>query len=97
MQKIIDRFVKYIKIDTQSDAENPAFPSTEKQWDLAKILVEDLKELGPIRTDWPYYSKLGKEKYHCHLGHSWVACWIHKKNTVIIEVYYAGSRENAQY
>ena len=60
-------------------------------------LVEDLKELGPIRTDWPYYSKLGKEKYHCHLGHSWVACWIHKKNTVIIEVYYAGSRENAQY
>ena len=38
MQKIIDRFVKYIKIDTQSDDENPAFPSTEKQWDLAKIL-----------------------------------------------------------
>ena len=46
MQKIIDRFVKYIKIDTQSDDENPAFPSTEKQWDLAKILVEDLKEIG---------------------------------------------------
>ena len=46
MQKIIDRFVKYIKIDTQSDPENPAFPSTEKQWDLAKILVEDLKEIG---------------------------------------------------
>lgn len=46
MQKIIDRFVKYIKIDTQSDHENPAFPSTEKQWDLAKILVEDLKEIG---------------------------------------------------
>ena len=46
MQKIIDRFVKYIKIDTQSDAENPAFPSTEKQWDLARILVEDLKEIG---------------------------------------------------
>jgi len=46
MQKIIDRFVKYIKIDTQSDAENPAFPSTEKQWDLAKILVEDLNAIG---------------------------------------------------
>ncbi|SDW90239.1 tripeptide aminopeptidase [Lutibacter oricola] len=46
MQKIIDRFVKYITVDTQSDPENPAFPSTEKQWDLAKILVEELKEIG---------------------------------------------------
>ena len=48
MQKIIDRFVKYITIDTQSDPNNPAFPSTEKQWDLAHLLVEDLKEIGYI-------------------------------------------------
>ena len=46
MQKIIDRFVKYVKIDTQSDENNPAFPSTEKQWDLAKVLVEELNEIG---------------------------------------------------
>jgi len=46
MQKIIDRFVKYITVDTQSDSNNPAFPSTEKQWNLAHILVEDLKEIG---------------------------------------------------
>ena len=46
MQKIIDRFVKYIKIDTQSDPNNSAFPSTEKQWDLAHILVNDLQEIG---------------------------------------------------
>ncbi|MDV7188278.1 peptidase T [Lutibacter sp. TH_r2] len=46
MQQIIDRFVKYITIDTQSDETNPAFPSTEKQWDLAKVLIEDLKEIG---------------------------------------------------
>ena len=46
MQHIIDRFTKYIKIDTQSDPNNEAFPSTEKQWNLAKILVEDLKEIG---------------------------------------------------
>ena len=45
MQHIIDRFVKYITVDTQSDPNNPAFPSTEKQWDLAKILVEELKEI----------------------------------------------------
>ncbi|QCX39242.1 peptidase T [Aureibaculum algae] len=46
MQHIIDRFIKYITIDTQSDPENEAFPSTEKQWDLAKVLVEDLKNIG---------------------------------------------------
>jgi len=46
MQKIIDRFVKYVKIDTQSDENNPEFPSTEKQWNLAKLLVEELNEIG---------------------------------------------------
>ncbi|NNC70567.1 MAG: peptidase T, partial [Flavobacteriaceae bacterium] len=46
MEHIIKRFIKYITIDTQSDPNNPEFPSTDKQWDLAKILVEDLKEIG---------------------------------------------------
>ena len=46
MQKITERFIKYISIDTQSDEENEDFPSTEKQWDLAKVLVEDLNAIG---------------------------------------------------
>ena len=46
MQHIISRFIKYITVDTQSDPNNPAFPSTEKQWNLANILVEDLKAIG---------------------------------------------------
>ncbi len=46
MQKLINRFVKYISIDTQSDPENPDFPSTKKQWNLANILVEELNEIG---------------------------------------------------
>lgn len=46
MQHIIDRFVKYISVDTQSDPNNPEFPSTEKQWNLAKILVEELNNIG---------------------------------------------------
>jgi tripeptide aminopeptidase len=46
MQNLTDRFVKYISIDTQSDPNNPEFPSTEKQWDLAHVLVEDLKSIG---------------------------------------------------
>lgn len=36
-------------------------------------------------------------KYHCHLKYNWVACWIWEKGTFIVEIYYAGSRENAPY
>jgi hypothetical protein len=41
--------------------------------------------------------KLDENIYHCHLAYKWVACWKHEKSTIIIEVYYAGSRENAPY
>jgi tripeptide aminopeptidase len=43
---ITNRFIKYVTIDTESDPNNPAFPSTEKQWDLAKLLEKELKEIG---------------------------------------------------
>ena len=45
-KQLIERFIKYVTIDTESDPNNPAFPSTENQWDLANILVEDLKVIG---------------------------------------------------
>ena len=50
-QHITNRFLKYVKIDTESDPHNPAFPSTEKQWDLAKVLVEELKQIGMQDVD----------------------------------------------
>ncbi len=46
MEKILERFLKYVKIDSQSDPENPEFPSTDKQWNIANLLVEELKEMG---------------------------------------------------
>jgi len=61
-------------------------------------LVDDLREKGPVQSGWPNYSRIGKEKYHCHLSPKWVACWYYKKDkSLIIEVYYAGSREKAPY
>jgi len=60
-------------------------------------LVDDLKDKGPYRSDWPNYGRLRKSEYHCHLSHHWVACWRFEKNRFYIEVYYAGSRENAPY
>lgn len=41
-----DRFLTYVKIDTQSNPKSTSSPSTEKQKDLAKILVKELLELG---------------------------------------------------
>lgn len=43
---IKDRFIRYVKIDTQSDASSPTSPSTSKQLDLLRLLVEELQELG---------------------------------------------------
>ncbi len=46
MSKVVDRFLKYIALDTQSAEGASTVPSTEKQFALAKLLVEELKELG---------------------------------------------------
>jgi tripeptide aminopeptidase len=46
MQHIIDRFISYVTIDTESDANSETTPSTAKQWDLANKLVEELKAIG---------------------------------------------------
>ncbi len=43
---VTERFVRYAKIDTQSDPESINCPSTEKQKDLSRILVKELKEMG---------------------------------------------------
>ena len=46
MQHIIDRFISYVTIDTESDTNSETTPSTAKQWDLANKLVEELKAIG---------------------------------------------------
>ena len=46
MANNLDRFLKYVKIDTQADDNSETVPSSEKQKNLGKVLVEELKELG---------------------------------------------------
>lgn len=43
---VLDRFLKYVTIDTQSDAGSPTIPSTEKQKNLGRLLVQELQEMG---------------------------------------------------
>ena len=45
-ESTMSRFLRYVKIDTQSAEVQPAPPSTKKQLDLANLLAKELKELG---------------------------------------------------
>lgn len=43
---VLERFLRYVVIDTQSDPESPSTPSTEKQKDLGRLLVTELRDIG---------------------------------------------------
>ena len=45
-EKLVTRFLKYVKTYTESEAFLDKFPSTDRQWDLANYLVEELKQIG---------------------------------------------------
>jgi len=45
-QQLLDRFLRYVKVDTRSDEASESSPTTEKQKDLSRMLNEELKELG---------------------------------------------------
>ena len=54
-EKALEKFLRYAKIDTQSDDKSETYPSTEKQYDLLNLLVEELKELGVKQVELDKY------------------------------------------
>ncbi len=54
LKDIVERFFRYVRIDTQSDEESETRPSTAKQRDLAKLLFTELNEMGAedVELDW---------------------------------------------
>lgn len=59
MSDVIDRFLQYVKLDTQSDEQTGTSPSTAKQHDLAKLLYEQLRAMGIERVVY--------DKEHCYV------------------------------
>ncbi len=63
--------------------------------------VIDMQLNGPVRGNWKNYSKLSQNTHHCHVKSgrpTYVVCWEVKDSKLrIIEVYYAGTHENAPY
>ena len=45
-ERILERFLRYVKIDTQSAEGQPGVPSTEKQFDLARLLKTEMEQMG---------------------------------------------------
>ena len=43
---VLDRFLRYVRIDTTSDSDSESYPSTAKQRDLGEVLARELRELG---------------------------------------------------
>ncbi|MCR5754111.1 MAG: peptidase T [Acetatifactor sp.] len=59
MSDTIERFLRYVKVDTQSDENSSSTPSTEKQHELAKMLVNELQEMGA--------SEITYDTEHCYV------------------------------
>ncbi len=81
-----------------SKAAKQARKLPKRELDIFQALLRDLQLSGPVQPNWPNYSKLGKNRYHCHLNYKWVVCWTIEDNELrLIDIYYVGSRENAPY
>jgi mRNA-degrading endonuclease RelE of RelBE toxin-antitoxin system len=69
--------------------------------ELVYFLIQDIRQNGPVRGDWPNYSLLGENRHHCHLKKgkpTYVAVWEVKDAAIrLVEVVYVGTHEKAPY
>jgi mRNA-degrading endonuclease RelE of RelBE toxin-antitoxin system len=66
-----------------------------------EALVMQIRFEGPVRGDWPNYSKLGKSRHHCHIRKgrpTYVAVWEEVSGHIkLVEIVYVGTHEDAPY
>ena len=68
--------------------------------ELFYLLVKELRESGPYRVGWPNYKPFNSTNFHCHIKKgrpTYVCCWKIDKKKRLIEIYYAGTHEKADY
>ena len=58
MSAVVERFIRYVKIDTQSDHHSGKHPSTEKQLNLARLLMDELRDLGLTEIELDAYGNV---------------------------------------
>lgn len=67
---------------------------------VLQTLMDEISINGPVRGDWPNYSKLSDGRHHYHLKKgkpTYVAVWTTEKKTVSVEIVYVGTHEKAPY
>ena len=88
--------MKYKVAMTKASSKNAQKLVHKEKLVLARLLL-DIEKSGPMQPKYSNFSKLGKDKFHCHLSYHHVACWYNENGTYKVEVYYVGSRESAPY
>lgn len=59
MSGVVEKFLNYVRIDTQSDENSTSCPTTKKQHDLATLLVKELEEMGALEITY--------DREHCYV------------------------------
>jgi hypothetical protein len=70
---------------------------TEDVQSVCWLLINKLREKRAIRKEWANFSVLGKNTYHCHVKRKYIVCWAWERKSIVIDVYYVGSREGVPY
>jgi mRNA-degrading endonuclease RelE of RelBE toxin-antitoxin system len=88
--------VKYSKRAAKQAEKLP-----NKVLEILDLLVAEIELSGPVRGNWPNYSKLGGMLHHCHIKKgkpTYVAVWEEDESGIrLVEVKYVGTHEKAPY
>lgn len=88
-----------VTIHSRVGRQIPRLPKRVQQSLVA--LIRDIEAQGPVRGNWPNYSKLGGRRHHCHLKKgrpTYVAVWeVIDVARRLVEVIYVGTHEKAPY
>jgi mRNA-degrading endonuclease RelE of RelBE toxin-antitoxin system len=87
------------RLTKKAEKQAAKLPKTRRE--LLFQLLREVELSGPVRGNWPNYSKLGEGRHHCHLKKgrpTYVAVWVEREDEIrLVEVIYAGTHENAPY
>lgn len=89
----------HVNLTRKAWKQKDRLPKTVKEQLI--LLIRDIEEYGPVRGNWPNYSKLEPGRHHCHLKKgkpTYVAVWEERDRAIrLIEVTYVGTHEKAPY
>ena len=88
-----------VTVSGKVEKQIPRLPLNVRQRLFA--LMAEIEQSGPVRGNWPNYSKLSPGRHHCHVKKGkpcFVAVWEERYQAIkLVEVTYVGTHEKAPY